>query len=190
MTDEEREEKYVEIANYLISLKQRQLYNLDWGASIGNGVVIGSVLASITGLIADPNIDLFVPILVGGIALVFDVLCRLAKNAVIKNAYQTAIKLVDEVYDQDEYENYMPFSLAMPLEPGNNDEELTLAGKCNLLINYAEEVGYPGYEDDIDYIYRIKEKIYNGEDVMAVISDMESSMLAKAYKFYTGDFVR
>ena len=191
MTDEEREEKYVEKADCLISSRKELLDVIDRAITISNGMVLGSALLSLTALIVNPNIiteltvnpniDSLIPVAVGGISLGYDILCRLWRRSIIKNTYKTAIELVDQEYEHDEPDK-------------NSADSLSLVEKSNLLINYAEEVAYPDYEQDISFIEDVINGYKNGmisiEEAHENITSMESSMLDKAYHFYTEDFER
>ena len=69
--------------------------------------------------------------------------------------------------------------------------------KCELLIQYAQDVGYPGFEEDVETLTIIisvldndKHISYYSGEYIEIIKELEQSMLDKAYKFYTGDYAR
>ena len=72
--------------------------------------------------------------------------------------------------------------------------ELSDYDKCVLLKEFALEVSYPGFEDDLTILSSIMDclsRAHNAnENYDEEISFMETTMLDKAYRFYTGDIAR
>ena len=73
-------------------------------------------------------------------------------------------------------------------------DELSSYDKCVLLKEFALEVSYPGFEDDLTILSSIIDCLSRNHDANEnfekEIGFMEATMLDKAYRFYTGDIAR
>ena len=175
----------------LLSLKSKEITVLGDAVYVGSCTTIASL--AISGIIQtiNPEANLVAPLLVGGLGLVLAIFSYFKKKNIIKNAEEAAMKIVEYAeLGEDSGDNMKLQESQLP-----DYDNLTLEDKCNLLIGYAWEVSYPGFEDDAHVLYDIIEGIgcYEDDDMQSygeALKIIEHTMLEKAYQFYNGNYSR
>ena len=114
----------------------------------------------------------------------------LIRRSIIKQIKREVTAETDDIYDSVERLFGDLDELVEQIETTEMDDDLVLLQKRDLLISFAQEVGYPRYENDVNLTNQIIDnhffKKYPPEQTTILIKNMEQLMLDKAYKFYTG----
>ena len=203
------EETYIEaLRNNLIENMPR-LNFWEGVINISNGVFIGSVCATAFTMVASPDNSVVASSAFSALALIANLIAHLRKKAIIKEVAkkaefevekQLAMDLMKEIFPfiDDDMVMSFPFGFAVAVTPSEENvpdgDLFALEEAGNLLTSYAEEVAYPDYEQDISFIEDVINGYKNGmisiEEAHENITSIESTMLDKAYHFYTEDFGR
>ncbi len=191
MDDKDKKSLFDVTLETLVDMKSREITLLGDAAYVGTCTTVA--ILAVSGIIKGiyPEANLAAPIFIGGISLIITIASYLKKKSIVKNAQEAAMKIVD-CTEQDEKNIAVQKSVEPEIPAYDN---LSLEDKCNLLIGYAREVSYPGFEDDAHILCDIIEGIgcYEEDDMQTygeALKIIEQTMLEKAYKFYNGDFSR
>lgn len=209
MNEIEKNKLYEETTNTLIALKNKELSLLGDFAYVGNAVVISAIIMGAIVKTIDTGANLTGPLAIGGIGLITSLVSYFIKKNIIKKAHEEAADIVNKPKSQNLTQqnaftishNFHSLNFANPFDVETEAQEVTdydnlsLEAKCNLLIGYAREVSYPGFEEEAHILCDIIDGLScdDEEDKQTYVEALkivEQTMLEKAYKFYNGDLSR
>lgn len=223
MTERQRNLLYREALNSILNIKDGELTKINNIINLGTCATIG--FFSTAGMISvlDPSIDMTIPFALGGISLLTSVIFYIKKIRLVKTICEDAWGMIDspeilnnKINDLAKYlrENGVDINAIdflftawyIKAYHSNKEDEQSpealvayttsaLEERCNMLMNYANEVAYPGYKNDLNTLSNIIEGLqYRSSEDLSMYSDainvLEVTMQRKAYNFYTQGFTR